>query len=65
MPTERETQAQKLARLEALLSRAVSNAYDVMSLFGAMLSLPVEERYRSWFMNAPAFECGVPHNGLG
>jgi class 3 adenylate cyclase/predicted ATPase len=41
-----DTSAQKLARLEALLSEAVPSAHDVMPLFAAMVSLPIDDRYR-------------------
>jgi class 3 adenylate cyclase/predicted ATPase/energy-coupling factor transporter ATP-binding protein EcfA2 len=41
-----DTSAQKLAKLEALLSEAVASAHDVMPLFAAMLSLPIDDRYR-------------------
>ena len=41
-----DTSAQKLAKLEALLSEAVPSAHDAMPLFAAMLSLPIDDRYR-------------------
>jgi class 3 adenylate cyclase/predicted ATPase len=41
-----DTSAQKLAKLEALLSQAVPSAHDVMPLFAAMVSLPIDDRYR-------------------
>jgi class 3 adenylate cyclase len=41
-----DTSPQKLAKLEALLSEAVTSAHDVMPLFAAMLSLPIDGLYR-------------------
>jgi AAA ATPase-like protein len=41
-----DTSIAKLAKLEAVLSQAVPSAHDVMPLFAAMLSLPIDERYR-------------------
>ena len=38
--------AEKLAKLEALLAEAAPNAHDVVPLFAAMLSLPLDDRYR-------------------
>jgi len=41
-----DTSAEKLAKLEELLSEAVPSAHDAMPLFAAMLSLPIDDRYR-------------------
>jgi class 3 adenylate cyclase/predicted ATPase len=41
-----DASAQKLAKLEALLSQAVPSAHDVIPLFATMMSLPIDDRYR-------------------